>query len=95
MPPKKKRKIKVVAPLPIMPVAPLPSIVSDILVRVAPQKLKGGVKESDRLPSDFRVHYTFVLSDKCCHSGGKKISVTSNQTLWSKKEDGEDQDHVL
>ena len=87
MPPKKKRKALTAAPPSI--------IVSDILIQVVPQKLKGGGKECDRSPSDFRVHYTLVLSDKCCHSGGRKISVASNQSLWAKKEDGADQDFAI
>ena len=87
MPPKKKRKTDTADPPSI--------IVSDIFIRVVPQKLKGGGKECDRSPSDFRVHYTLVLSDKCCHSGGKKISVTSNQSLWAKTDNGTDQDHAI
>ena len=64
-------------------------------MKVVPQKLKGKAKESDRVQSDFRIHYNLSLSHRCCHSGGKRISVTSNQSLWSNTEDGEEQDHAL
>jgi len=86
MPPKKKIKTTT---------APSSITVDDIIVKVVAQKLKGGAKEPDRVASDFRVHYTLVLSERCCHSGGKRISVTSNSTLWSQTEDGEEQDHAL
>ena len=51
-----------------------PIIISDIVVKVLPTDLTKGSKGIDRKKSDFRVHYTLTLSEKCCHTGGKNCS---------------------
>ena len=86
MPPKKKRK-KALPPTPI--------IITDIGVRVQPNDMPKGRKEIDRTKSDFRVHYTITLSEKCCHSGGKKIYIASNKSLWEEGEDKEEKDFAM
>ena len=47
-------------------------IVLDLQVNLVPGKLS-------LVPSNFRVQYVLMLSEQCCHAGGKRIRVTSNK----------------
>ena len=75
--------------------APSSTTVLDLTIGIMQLTLKGG-KEKDRGQSNFRVHYFITLSEKCCHSGGKRIPVGSNNVLvWARGEDNMDRDPAM